>query len=230
MRHKIRSHLTYANVIASVALFLVLAGASAIAATNICSGNIPCVNSDDIIDGEVKAVDVGTSAVTNPKILGGAVTSSKVANGTLKPEDDGTIPAAKVRKTSTQSIPGSTSTVLTFDAETFDYGALHDNVTNNSRLTAPITGLYQVNATVWWDTNSTGVRGLRIFAPGLETIAETAGIPTPARPTQSVSGLVRLFAGAYVQADVLQTSGSTRSVSQGGSGTHLSMHWLGPGI
>jgi hypothetical protein len=222
VRKKLLSSLTFANVISMIALFVALGGVGAYAANTVFS--------EDIVDGEVKTADLGTSAVTNPKIIGGAVTSSKVANGTLKPEDNGTIPAAKVRKTSAQSIPSATSTVLTFDAETFDYGALHDNLTNNSRLTAPITGLYQVNATVYWDTNSTGVRALQIFAPGLETIADTAGIPTPARPAQSVSGLVRLFAGAYVQAEVLQTSGSTRSVSQSGSGTHLSMHWLGPGI
>jgi len=53
---------------------------SAVAAPNITSG--------DIVDGEVKTVDIGASAVTSAKIQDGAVTTSKL--------EDGAVTAAKL--------------------------------------------------------------------------------------------------------------------------------------
>ena len=49
----IRSRLTYANVVSTVALFLVLTGGVAYAADTIFSS--------DIVDGEVKAEDIATA-------------------------------------------------------------------------------------------------------------------------------------------------------------------------
>lgn len=48
-----------------------------------------------------------------------------------------TFKRALVNKTAAQSITADTATVLTWDAEVYDADDLHDNVTNNSRITAP---------------------------------------------------------------------------------------------
>ena len=53
MRQRIRSHLTYANVMATIAVFLVLGGGSAVA----LSGS-NTVFSDDIVDNQVQSADV----------------------------------------------------------------------------------------------------------------------------------------------------------------------------
>jgi hypothetical protein len=74
MRQRIRSHLTYANVIATLALFLVLSGGTAVALNGSNT-----VFSDDIVDGQVKSAD----------IVNGAVTPAKVANFQLNDEDVG---------------------------------------------------------------------------------------------------------------------------------------------
>src|SRR5919197_3670692 len=75
MRQWIRSHLTYANVMATLAVFLVLTGGTAIA---LDGSNT--VFSDDIVDGEVKAPDLAGNSVRTGKIQDGQVTTSDLGD------------------------------------------------------------------------------------------------------------------------------------------------------
>src|SRR6185503_6820516 len=72
MRQGLRSHLTYANVMATLAVFLVLSGGTAVA----LSGS-NTVFSDDITDNEVYSVDV-----RNDSLAGGGLVSADVRNDT----------------------------------------------------------------------------------------------------------------------------------------------------
>lgn len=56
-----------------------------------------------------------------------------------------------------QGISQNTLTAITFDAEDFDTNTLHDNVTNNSRLTAPVAGKYKITAHIGWQGVSSNV-------------------------------------------------------------------------
>ena len=62
-----------------LALFLVLAGGTAYAANTIISS--------DIVDGQVKTVDLGSAAVTVDKLANGSVTSDKVKDASLAGRD-----------------------------------------------------------------------------------------------------------------------------------------------
>jgi hypothetical protein len=75
MLRRIRPHLTYANVAATIALIGVLGGGTAYAANTVFSG--------DIVDGQVKTVDLANGAVLTDKLADGAVTSRKVNNNNL---------------------------------------------------------------------------------------------------------------------------------------------------
>ncbi len=90
----IRSRLTYANVVSTVALFLVLTGGVAYAADTIFSS--------DIVDGEVKAEDIATAAVRTQELgtnqirsadvrddslAGGGLTGADIALNTLTSDD-----------------------------------------------------------------------------------------------------------------------------------------------
>jgi hypothetical protein len=254
MLRKLLSSLTYANVIATTALFLVLAGAGAIAATNICPPSTPCVNSDDIIDGEVKTSDLGTAAVTNVKLannsvrtgkvvdnnllgadlLDGTVATNDLANGAVTPAKVGTIPGARAQKTSDQTVSHNTDTTLTFDTESFDTASLHDNATNNSRLTAPISGVYEVDAGIVWGPSVSGDRVLSIRSSVLSFVASSktrGGVTAGDVTQQSTSGLVKLPAGGTVEAHAYQNSGASLPARGGGGfpDTFLAMHWVGPG-
>jgi hypothetical protein len=60
MLRSLRSKITYANVAATIALFLALSGGVAYAANTVFS--------TDIVDGEVKTADLGNRAVTGDKV------------------------------------------------------------------------------------------------------------------------------------------------------------------
>ena len=82
---QIRKRVTYANVMSSIAVFLVLGGASAYAAKKIGSNEI---KGNSITTGKIKKNAITTSkikknAITTAKIKNGAVTGAKVNVGTL---------------------------------------------------------------------------------------------------------------------------------------------------
>lgn len=54
-------------------------------------------------------------------------------------------PACRVYHNTTQAITNITETTLAFNSERFDTSAMHDTVTNNSRITMNTAGLYLVS-------------------------------------------------------------------------------------
>ncbi len=82
---KIRKRITYANVMSSIAVFLVLGGASAYAAKKIGSNEI---KGNSITTGKIKKEAVSASkikknSVVTAKIADNAVTTAKIANGAV---------------------------------------------------------------------------------------------------------------------------------------------------
>src|SRR5439155_20671185 len=75
MLKRLRSRLTYANLAASIALFLSLSTGAAYAANTVFSS--------DIVDGEVKTQDLANLGVTTPKIAAFAVGAGKLATGSV---------------------------------------------------------------------------------------------------------------------------------------------------
>jgi hypothetical protein len=78
---RLRSKLTYANVVASLALFLVVAGGTAVAAKQMLPRN------------SVGTRQIKNNAITGAKIKAGAITGSKIAASSL-----GTVPSATTAK------------------------------------------------------------------------------------------------------------------------------------
>ena len=54
----------------------------------------------------------------------------------------------------TQSFGASTLTYISLNSEAYDTSTFHDNATNNSRLTVPVTGYYRIWGMVWYATTS----------------------------------------------------------------------------
>lgn len=88
---QISKRLTYANVVSSIALFLVLGGATAFAAKKITSHQLKAnsVTTAKIKKNAVTATKIKKNAVTTDKIKNEAVTGAKVNESTL-----GTVPSA----------------------------------------------------------------------------------------------------------------------------------------
>lgn len=110
---KIRPRLSYANVISTLALFLVVAGGSAFAATQLAKNSVGTkqlkknavtaakikngavtaakigagsVNADKLGANAVGEAKLGDSAVSAAKLAAGAVTTGKIADGAVGPE------------------------------------------------------------------------------------------------------------------------------------------------
>lgn len=115
---RLLSKLTYANVIATIALFLALAGGAAIAAGNlgknaVRSTNIAAnaVKTQDIARNAVKASKLAANAVKTKSLAKSSVTGGKVKSGTLTRTQlaAGTLAGLQVADLQTTSVPGLTS-------------------------------------------------------------------------------------------------------------------------
>lgn len=192
------------------------------------------VGTSEVSDGSLGAVDLAVGSVGADEVTDGSLTGADVLNGSLGTAELGTIPAARATNLAGQTIPESTPTVISLGSEGFDTASLHDATTNNSRLTAPVTGAYQINGRVRWESGAAGVRHLRIEknlgSPG-KTIAEVMGTASAADPmTQNVSTISYLAAGDYVELRVIQdlSGGPVDTLAASGFAPELSMAWVAP--
>src|ERR671915_33067 len=74
-----RPRVTYANVVSSLALFLVLGGGAAYALEGSNT-----VFTDDIVNGEVKVLDIGEGEVKTPEIANGQVKTADIGAGEVR--------------------------------------------------------------------------------------------------------------------------------------------------
>jgi hypothetical protein len=101
MRDRIRRRLTYANVVATLALFLVVSGGTALGVTYVVTSNSqvgpgtisghkpPTGKHANIITGSVNGTDLAAGSVSASKLGANSVNSSKVTNGSLHGADIG---------------------------------------------------------------------------------------------------------------------------------------------
>ena len=96
----VRTHLTYANVVATICLFGLLGGATAYAANTIFS--------TDIVDGQVKTADLANGAATGAKLADGSITGDKVKDGALQGRDvlDNSLKGADIDESTLSGLGG----------------------------------------------------------------------------------------------------------------------------
>lgn len=130
---------------------------------------------------EIGTAQIADSAVTTPKIAGGAVTASKIdINGTTTDtapavNDDYVMtfdassstnkkvklknlsfgPAFSASRTTTQTIVNNNATLVQFSNEIFDTNSCFDSTTDY-RFTPTVEGYYQINANVTFLTGAAG--------------------------------------------------------------------------
>jgi hypothetical protein len=108
---QIRKRLTYANVMSSIAVFLILGGATAFAATKIGAGQLKA--------NSVKTGKIVKEAVTEGKIKNGAITTNKLADGSVTNIKlaDKAVTGAKIDTTTLGPVPTATSAANAANAE-----------------------------------------------------------------------------------------------------------------
>jgi hypothetical protein len=118
-----------------------------------------------------------------------------------------------------QSIPDSTWTDVELDDEIFDSNTMHDNVTNNHRITAKRTGYYLAVGQIVWSPNATGERGLRLLTNGTNPRYRTYDAGTNSHLGQRIVAVVYLTASQYVSMQAWQNSGGALALNITGTGS-----------
>lgn len=168
---------------------------------------------------KISALSTGTTAQAADKIpieRGGDnyyITPAMI--NTLGGGGGGYTEGCQVRLGSTHSIPDTSQTILTFDTEEFDTDTMHDDVTNNSRITIVTDGLYLFTFTGFWAANSTGRRNVGLYLGGSSLMAFDERTPnaSPATTTMLIVAPIACTAGNYFEIKALQTSGGALNLS-----------------
>lgn len=120
--------------------------------------------------GDPDTLDSAADGTTYKKVVsvsGGQVTTASIANNNVTKDKTEVRHRCSLIHSTTQAISNNTLTRVAFDSELYDTG-LHDNVTNNSRITVPAggdVGTWTLIAGVTWQTSfgTTGYTALRII-------------------------------------------------------------------
>ncbi len=170
----------------------------------------------------------------NPALAPGAVTSSALAAGAVGAAQMGTVPAVLVDAPFIgpgQTISNGTfGTTIQWGNVLFDTAGMFSPA-QNTRLTAPITGIYRVTCNMVLNdpTAAANFAALDISTVGGTALSEVDAPPfhTNYRVSFSASALVKLTKGDGVKAVVSQDSTGNWSVDNN-SYTNFSLDWVSP--
>jgi hypothetical protein len=171
--------------------------------------------------------------------LSGQYPNPGIADGAVGVDETGTLPAARLEfpldSTACSGQPSITGDgaleTLTYSVERFDTANLHSGpCAETGKLVAPRTGVYQVNASVVWNSEPGGTRfiGLRVNGNEDNYLAASRVPGSADTPEQSVSSMARLNAGDFVEVRVSQNSGNTVTLDPFFSRQSFQMAWLAP--
>jgi hypothetical protein len=201
------------------------------------------INGKDLATGAITNGKLGASSVNSSKVLDGSLSGTDIATGAIRAPQLGNVPAVHADRTTNQTIPSGTPKYLALDQEEFDTASMHASnasanctdanvaptVPNDCRVTAPIAGIYQIDASINWSSPS-GARTLDVLKNRLYPLgSDFAG--DLADSTESVSTLAQLSAGDYVELLASQTSvgDDPNTVNVSPPTPELSLYWVGPG-
>jgi hypothetical protein len=191
---------------------------------------------------EGKSVRWGAGARPLIKNSGGTLILDAASDGDIVLQSEGTEIArfkgqrsqfkqamARVRMSANQLISDNLAQFVAWDTEEFDTDGLHVTTTPfNSRLTAPVTGKYEATANIWWTANAAGYRELFLMVNRTTTYGAVRiiGIGSVNHP-MSLTTLMSLAAGDYVEAQVLQSTGAGGLNILNVPSNALMMHYIG---
>ena len=147
--------------------------------------------------GDVAAVGAGNQAARDDHL-----------HGMMAAPAGGSDISARAYHSITQSIANATDVILNLNSERWDTDDIHDNVTNNSRLTCKTAGVYIITANVGFLANSTGIRLFSIRLNGTTDLGWSF-VDTNQNSDQivSVATVYELAVNDYIEIKVHQTSG-----------------------
>lgn len=134
---------------------------------------------------------------------------------------------AKVYPNAALSVVTATPTLVPFTGEVYDPKNLHDNATNNTRITAAKAGWYRVTAQVMWATNATGWRYLTLIANGVVFAQQLDMAATGTEVRHQITGTALLAVGGYVQLQVAHSAGVNLALTTDQTSSWFEAEWIG---
>lgn len=104
--------------------------------------------------------------------------------------------------------------IIPFDSEEYDIGGLHSNVTNNSRITADATGVWQVGGQIEWTASNVTERRIVIFKNGVMIAEQANQAGSTGYAAQQVYWEGSANATDYFELGALQVTGVGINVTQ----------------
>jgi hypothetical protein len=175
-----------------------------------------------VIDAEGDLL-VGDSADTLQRLAIGTTGQVLTCDTTLDGKIKWAAPAAatflgcRVTKSVAQSIATATATAITWDVEDYDTNTMHDNVTNNSRITIPSGqgGYYLVQANLII-TDAGSAASISIYKNGAVLKRQFTGTTIAGDFDLEITAVLNLAAADYIEIFGRQSTGGNRNV-QGNS-------------
>lgn len=122
---------------------------------------------------------------------------------------------------------GTTFSPVSLDAEVYDSEGGHSTVTNPSRYTCQVPGLYRITAMSSFTTNSTGSRAVGVGVNGASVLQSQGMPPSGNSWSNQVTVDQYLNAGDYVEVLTWQNSGGSLSTGTGSLAPTLTVWWIG---
>jgi hypothetical protein len=246
---KITRQLTFANLVACLALFVALGGAS-YAAFKLPKNSVGAkqlkknaVTSAKVKNGSLLVQDfkadqlpAGAAGAAGPRGVAGAPGAAAADPGSPATA----LPHARIGILSfNEPVPTSSGTMVTFDTVVEDNAGMADLAKRPGTLVVPRTGLYFVAGQLAWQQIKGGGR----VGGTIEATKDAAGkefVPFRSVSTfdqvegpfvylfQPLAETVRLTAGQAVSLRVYQQTGMTNELTTEGDGTWLEVTYLGP--
>lgn len=152
---------------------------------------------------QLKTQAIADAQITQPKLAPGVGgNADKSARATMS--------------VATQSIPQNTFTLINLGAEEFDTDSMHDNTTNNSRLTVNSAGKYLFTGHISLGGGTGSLRLFRLAKNGLSQPQAGLGIPPPGANGigMTISCILNMGVGDYVHLEMLSDSPGSINAEQ----------------
>jgi len=163
------------------------------------------------------AVSNGFTSIVNANI-----TDTRTITGLITSQVAG-VQRVRAYRTANQSITNNTETPVQFDNESYDTDTMHDNVTNNTRITFTTAGIYSISGNVVWAAGAGGRRNVTVKLNGTTYLVQQE---LPLSSTNDASGSFSLqhsfTAGDYIEVNVYQSSGGAINLNAAGSPCYVS--------